>query len=95
MGFGHLSAEVSSDSALTRVAPSGLFVGALSLSEYRCGIVECDRVRREISEVAGHLGFCKFPTWSLSVRYNPFVYETEVDFFFRKVYCTLKHVQNK
>jgi len=43
---------------------------------------KCDRVTREISEVTGRLGFRKFPTWSLSVRYNPFVYGTEVEFFF-------------
>jgi len=49
MGFEHLNAEVSSDPALTRVAPSGLFVGALPLSEYRYGFLECDSVTREIS----------------------------------------------
>jgi hypothetical protein len=82
MGFGHLNAEVSSDPALTRVAPSGLFVGALPLSECRYGIWVCDQVTREISEVTGRLGFCKFPACSLSVRYNPFVYETEVEWLF-------------
>jgi len=53
-------------------------VGALPLSEYRYeSWSKCDRVTREISDVTGRLGFYKFPTWSLSVRYNHFVYETE------------------
>jgi len=84
MGFEHFNAEVSSDRALTRVTTSGLFVGVLSLSEYRYGFLECDRVTGEITEVTGRLGFCKFPTWSLSVRYNTSVYETEVELLFFK-----------
>jgi len=33
-------------------------------------------------EVTGHLGFCKFITWSLSVRYIPFVYELKSNCYF-------------
>ena len=79
MGFGHLNA----DPAITGVAPSGLFVGhCLCPSTGMGSWSKCDRVTREISEVMGRLVFCRFPTWSLSVRYDLFVYETEVELFF-------------
>jgi hypothetical protein len=98
MGFGRLNAEVSCDPALTRVAPSDLFVvrclcASTGMESWNKG----DRVTREISEVTGRLGFCKFRTWSSSVRYNPFVCETDVElfYFFINFYWSLKHVQNK
>ena len=93
MGFGHLNAEVWSDPAITRVAPSGLFVGdCLCPSAGMESWSKCDRVTKEISEVMGRSGFCKFSTWSLSARYDPFVYETEVEllFFFQNSLLVFK-----